>query len=178
MKTLYISAFWLVAAMPLFAQTFDEKKQWVREKYTQVETNLDNFTKKSYLDQPDPDYPPMGYYYFWYNSENQVVKAIYSMGEEGYSDERNYYFSEGKLFFVYKVSCEPDWESENFVQDCTQYRTYLYNEKVFDCLYKDVKTSDKGKYIPNKQLKTDYSEETEKLLKEAEEMLQLAEKSE
>ena len=92
-----------------------------------------------------------------FNSKNEVVYAYYSLGEEGYSNEEKYYFDNRKLFFVYSEICAPNYETEEFTQDCFQSRTYLYNEEVFDCLFKEI---------------------TESELKKAKEILEISKKSE
>ena len=174
MKNLTVLFFILIFALTVCSQTFEEKKSYVREKYSEIENNLVNYTEKTYLEQPDENYPPSAYYDFWFNSENKVVKARLTMGEEGYSDEENYYFDNGKLFFVFTESCEPNWDLEVFAQDCVQIRTYLYNEEVFDCLIKDIKADDERDYIPNKQSTGDYKEIAEIDLKNAKEILEIS----
>ncbi len=174
MKTSTIFTLLLIISMQVFSQTFDEKKDWVREKYSAVENNLENFTKKEYINQPDKNYPPIGYYEFYFNSKNQLVKATYSMGEEGYSYEENYYFENEKLFFVYTEDCVPNWEMEEFAQDCFQSRTYLFNEQVFDCLIKEVKADDERSYIPNEKSEGDYNKITQQELDNAKKIMELA----
>ena len=98
MKTTTILLFILILGTQVFSQTFDEKKAWVREKYSDVENNPTNYGK-TYVVQPDPDYPPHRYYHFLLNSEDELIKAYSGFGEEGYSDEETYYFDDGKLFF-------------------------------------------------------------------------------
>ena len=176
MKNLMTLFFLSIFISTAFAQNFDEKKASVREKYSEIEKNLEKYKKKEHQELASEGMPPVTYYNFWFNSDNKLVKANYSVGEEGYGTEKTYYFSEGKLFFVYTQEFEPDPDAEKYVQNEKQYRTYYYNELIFDCLVKEVKGSDK-KYIPNKQYSGDLAKMAKKDLEEAKEMLEIAKKS-
>ena len=45
------------------AQTFDEKKVWVREGYEEVQNNLSTYTKKEYYPNSDEQTSAVDYYY-------------------------------------------------------------------------------------------------------------------
>ncbi len=159
------------------SQNFNEKKTFVREKYIDIENHLKEYTKTSYIDQPVENQPPVGYYYFWKNSNNQIVKIYWEFGEEGYGESQSYYFFNDSLFFVYKENCEPNWDMDEFAQDCEQTRIYLYDEQIFDYLAKFIPADNTDGYIPNEKVDVNYKEETANVLKAAADMLEIAEKA-
>ncbi|MBN2893201.1 MAG: hypothetical protein JXL97_15125 [Bacteroidales bacterium] len=180
MKKLLFTIALLIPISSLFAQTYDEKISYVRTQFSTIENNIDNYTYKQYIYQPEEDYPPYAYYDFWFDSNGELVKIQESMGEEGYYTERNYYFDDKNLFFYFSSDNEPGEESyEEIDYFITEYRVYFYNGEIFEFLSKYKDESDKRKISDIKNEKVEWEpEQIEAILelsKEAIEYSKLAE---
>lgn len=144
MKHLITLTFLLILGQSfLSAQTEEEKLKYVRSHFYATENALDQYSEKEYIYKSYGEYPPWGYYSFWFDIEGNLVKANYSMGEEGYGTVENYYFDAGKLYFIFTEDYAPAWEEEGSMsQYVSETRIYFYNEKVFRTLVRSQSSED------------------------------------
>ncbi len=164
----------------LFAQTEEEKLKYVRSHFYATENAIDQYTEKEYIYKPYGEYPPWGYYSFWYDKEGNLVKANYSIGEEGYGTMENYYFDAGKLYFVFTEDYEPAWEEDApMSQYVSETRVYFYHEKVFLTLVRSQTSEDNRpiEKIPHATISTSAEREAE-YLKRAGEFLSYSKQAE
>lgn len=158
----------------VFGQTYDEKLSFVRKHFYTVENNLDNYNQKSYIYQPDENYPPYSYHDFWYDG-NKLVKAKSYMGEEGYYYEQNFYFNGGKLIFYFSKDDEPDWVGNEMAYHESEIRVYFYDEDVFEYLSKYKAPDDERDISEIKNEKVEWApEQVENILDAFKEVIEFS----
>ncbi|MBN2681518.1 MAG: hypothetical protein JXR58_03355 [Bacteroidales bacterium] len=142
MKIISILAL-VLAVFSAFSQTYDEKLAYVRKHYALIEKNLENYSEREYIYQPDSNYAPYAYYKFWYYEDGHLAKAERTMGEEGYYTEESFYYADGKFIFYFEHSEEPVWTEEGEMNhDIYESRAYFYDEIMFEYFTKELKSTE------------------------------------
>lgn len=141
-----------------FAQSNEDKLAFVRKHFYAIENSLNELIEKAYIYKPH-EYPPWGYYKFWFNDAGELLKATYTIGEEGYATVDSYYFNKGKLYFAFTEDFE---RAEYMEQQVSETRVYLYNEKLFKALYRTQSDEDSRpiEKIEQKELSVDAERES------------------
>ena len=136
MKIKLITIILLFNISAIYAQTYDEKIEYVRKHFFKIESAPDDYLVLFYSYDPYGGDTPYAFYDFVYNEKNELKNIHYHYGEEGYYSEENYYFADGKLIFVYTVDEEPDWVEGEYVTYVSEQRIYLYDNEIFEYFIK------------------------------------------
>lgn len=153
MRKIILSIICVFLFTSLFSQNYEEKLAYVRKNFSEIESNLKNYTEKTYNELPDPNYPPSAYFSFYYDNTGHLKKAQRTAGEEGYSQNESYYFADGKFIFYYAILKEPEYiDGGTFFRE-DESRIYLYNEEIFEYLYKVKEPEDNEKISDKKNIK-------------------------
>ncbi len=123
------------------AKTDEEKVEEIKNKFYEIESNKALKMKQLFYQNPNPDlYYDQAEYDAYYQGD-KLLKIRETRGEEGYMAEKNYYFENAKLFFVFKQY----YFMDNLYQE---ERIYLdQDEKVIKALIKSKDAEDQTKDI-------------------------------
>jgi hypothetical protein len=116
-----------------FAQSNEDKLAFVRKHFYATENSLNELIEKTYIYKPY-EYPPWGYYSFWFNDKGELLKAEYSFGEEGFGSRESCYFDEeGEMVFIVIKDYEPHWDEVGSAsQVISEERIYLSEGEIFE----------------------------------------------
>ncbi len=147
----------IVFQFQVLAQTYDEKIQWVRVHYNEIESKPEKLTEGNWIDKPYDDLAPVAWYKYWEDSAGQIVKVQKSTGEEGYSSIERYYYHHGQLFFYYSENAEPEYSDGATFYNMDEARVYFFDNQIFEYLYKTKDAFDLRdmSQIPNKKAQWD-----------------------
>lgn len=127
----------------LFAQTEDEIVKKIRDQFTQINSNLKTYkTVEKEVFESTEGGSVKGYY-----DNGTLVSIHYEVFGEMGGLKEDYYFSNGKLFFVYSLTqnySAPVYVEGSTVSSSTEQRYYLDNEKLIRWLNNEKKKVDKN----------------------------------
>ena len=147
MKKLVYFLVFIMPALCLPAQSLvDEQVKSIKKEFEWINLNLDDFIKNEINYTNENAYWDNTHYTAYINSNHELVRLNFSVGEEGYWSQHEYYFKHGKIFFIYIYSGEPDGSEK-------QVRIYFWDNTIIHALLKQ-KLSDEPRSItdiPNKR---------------------------
>lgn len=137
MKKYFYLIVFILSAQFLDAQsTVDKQVLAIRNEFQLINSHLNNYIKKEVFYTVKDRYWNNVHYTGYLNSGNELVKLTYSIGEEGYWGNYEYYFKNGEVFFIFIHSGEPDGSEK-------QERIYIWNKTIINALLKEKTAEDK-----------------------------------
>jgi len=134
-KKLFISFMYSLAIF-CFAFSFssaqsdvDSQIKEIRKEYQRINAQLNTFQKVESYFNNGANYSLNQRYTGFIDKNNKLVLLKFTLGEEGYRSDTEYYFKDGNIMFIFTYSRQPDGEE-------SQDRIYFKDKKIIQTLTK------------------------------------------